>query len=103
MVSDYIHLNPARAKMVGAGKRWDKLTDYPWSSLPLYTKWKSKRPTWLEVGDVFDDLRLDDNARGREAYSDYMNRRSIKVQTDVDSESYGVLRRGWCVGDATFR
>ena len=103
MVSDYIHLNPARAKMVGAGKRWEKLTDYPWSSLPLYTKWQSKRPSWLEVGDVFDDLRLDDNARGREAYAEYMNRRSIEVQTDEDSGSYGALRRGWCVQKGSVR
>ena len=45
-VSDYIHLNPARAKSFDlAGGR---LADYKWSSFPLYLR-PSRRPGWLSV------------------------------------------------------
>jgi putative transposase len=46
-VSEYIHLNPARARMTGEGKRWERLRDYPWSSVQLYCGGKRKRPSWL--------------------------------------------------------
>ena len=97
-VADYIHLNPARAKMVGKGKRWDKLRDYPWSSLPRYCGWKAKRPSWLEVDRVLESYCFEDNAVGRKAYMKYIEAKGLE-----DGESYEELRRGWCLGDGNFR
>jgi putative transposase len=40
-VCDYVHLNPARARLVGPAQ---KLSDYPWSSWPEYLKAPQLRP-----------------------------------------------------------
>ena len=45
-VGDSIHLNPARAGLVGKESRlkWNRLEAYPWSSLPLNLGRAVKRP-----------------------------------------------------------
>jgi len=45
-VCDYVHLNPARAKLVAADAA---LRSFGWSSWPAYLLAPSKRPTWLRV------------------------------------------------------
>ena len=45
-VCDYVHLNPARAKLVAANQ---PLKDFAWSSWPAYLLAPSKRPAWLRV------------------------------------------------------
>src|SRR5882724_2853353 len=45
-VCDYVHLNPARAKLVGAEQ---KLSAYRWCSYGEYLKAKSGRQPWLRV------------------------------------------------------
>ena len=49
-VSDYIHLNPARAGLIELGK---KLSDFPWSSFPVLIGIPGKRPTGLTVERIF--------------------------------------------------
>ena len=44
VLSNYIHLNPVRARMVTLEQR---LFDFPWSSYPLYVR-KAGRPPWFE-------------------------------------------------------
>jgi len=44
-VCDYVHLNPVRAKLVGAGQ---PLQEFIWSSYPLYLAPASRRAPWLE-------------------------------------------------------
>src|SRR5258708_35162541 len=51
-VCDYVHLNPARAKLL-SGKQ--SLRDYRWSSYPLYLSAHSKRPAWLQVGRLMGE------------------------------------------------
>jgi hypothetical protein len=45
-VCDYVHLNPARAKLLGPEQF---LRDYGWSSYPEYLKAPGQRPAWLAV------------------------------------------------------
>ena len=52
-LADYIHLNPARAGLLGNKGR---LASYPWSSLPWYGDRKRDRPPWLEVEMVLGAL-----------------------------------------------
>ena len=44
-VADYIHLNPARARLLG---RSGALKTYRWSSLPCYLASPRQRPVWVE-------------------------------------------------------
>src|SRR5690349_18007295 len=45
-ICDYVHLNPARAKLLSAQER---LADFRWSSYGEYLKPPGQRPRWLEV------------------------------------------------------
>ena len=103
VVSEYIHLNPARAWMTGRGKEWEQLSDYPWSSLGLYMGRKSKRPSWLKVEKVLDSHCFKDTTAGRESYGKYLNTRGEEVQGGKVGMGYEELRRGWCLGDGDFR
>ena len=62
-VCDYVHLNPARAKLL---KPADRLSAYGWSSYPLYLRLPSRRPDWLRVDRLLGEcgIRRDDR-RGR--------------------------------------
>lgn len=105
LVSEYIHLNPARAGLIGKGKRWKRLKDYQWSSFPLYCGWKNKRPDWLVVDRVMGSYQFKDQTAGRRAYENFLEARTVEV-CGGDEEAglgYKQLRRGWCVGDADFR
>ncbi len=97
-VADYIHLNPSRAKMIGKGKKWETLQDYPWSSLPAYSSWEMKRPKWLEVSRLLGTYSFKDNALGRESYLKYLEAKGAET-----GKSYSELERGWCLGDGDFR
>lgn len=46
ILSDYIHLNPVRARMISLQER---LFDFPWSSYRWYVA-GSSRPEWFEAG-----------------------------------------------------
>ena len=65
-VSDYIHLNPARARMLASPV--DELLGYCWSSYPAFVQ-KARLPTWLCRQRVFGYLALKgDGARARRRY-----------------------------------
>jgi hypothetical protein len=70
-LSIYIHLNPARAKLFDLEN--GKLSDFPWSSYPLYLKF-SQRPGWLRASRVLGAVGLEDTAAGRSAYQRLMER-----------------------------
>jgi REP-associated tyrosine transposase len=63
-LSDYIHLNPVRARLVGLDQR---LFGYRWSSYPHYVT-RRERPAWLEPRIVMEELGLEDTSPGRRAY-----------------------------------
>ena len=61
-VCAYVHLNPARAKLLGPDQ---PLKAYRWSSWPEYLKAPSRRPGWLRVDRVLGEMGLSkDSAAG---------------------------------------
>ena len=96
-VVDYIHLNPARARVVLP----EHLTGYRWSSLrPLL---KGPRPpalwaaTWLKARGGWSD-----NAKGVAAYADYL---TALARDEAEWKRAGLtgLAEGWAIGTAGWR
>lgn len=104
LVGEYIHLNPADAGLVGAGR----LADYPWSSYPLYLQPRARRPPWLETREVLRACGLpNDSAKSRAAYAAHMD---LRHQSLLMAKSSGAkpaewmgLERGWIHGSREFR
>ena len=96
-VCDYVHLNPARAKLL---KPEVPLRRFRWSSWPSYLLAPSKRPAWLRVDRLLGEYRIPkDSAAGRRAFErELEGRRGAE-----DAESYRPLRRGWFIGEDALR
>jgi len=99
VVADYIHLNAARAGL--AGGKHGKLAAYPWSSLAAYRSCKG--PEWLVSDRVLAAHQLATDARGRRAYVDYLEARATGNGGKFPPEATAALRRGWYLGDESFR
>ena len=104
IVSSYIHLNPARAKLFD----WvdGRLSDYPWSSYRYYIR-SVKRPDWLTVAAVLGSHGLEDTRQGRSTYRQILQRRVSEMlrsshSSDLDPH-WPKIRRGWVLGDSDFR
>ena len=104
-VSTYVHLNPARARLLSAADAG--LEQYKWSSYPLYLQSAGKRPWWLEVRRVLGNLGLRDDVRGRHAYEMFMQGRIDELRTrrgkQAFKEQWKALRYGWYAGSEEFR
>ena len=98
-LSDYIHLNPIRAGLVRLGQR---LFDYQWSSYRAYAA-KAGRAEWFEPGRVLGELGLEDTAAGRRRYAERMRERAAEEALPARQRANDSLRRGWCLGGASFR
>ena len=99
IVADYIHLNPARAGL--AGGKSGQLSGYRWSSLSCYAK--GKGPPWLEMERVLKSFNLAESGRGRRAYLDWLAARALNDDGEIDPKAQDALRRGWYLGEDTFR
>jgi hypothetical protein len=102
-VSDYIHLNPARAGLL-PGSDWKA---FPWSSAPAFAT-QDDLPGWLCRKRVFDHLSIPDEGQGgRRRYAAYLSRRTREEQSNDPSEEgkkeWRRIRRGWFVGSEAFR
>ena len=96
-VCDYVHLNPARAKLLGPEQA---LRKYQWSSWPGYLKGPRRRWGWLRVDRLLGAYRVPkDSVAGRQ----YLERCVEERRAEEDSKAYRPLRRGWCWGDKRFR
>jgi REP element-mobilizing transposase RayT len=96
-VCDYVHLNPARAKLLTADQA---LRAYRWSSWPEYLKSPRKRWPWLRVGRLLGDYRIpQDSAAGRRELERALEERRMAEE----GADYKQVRRGWCFGAETFR
>jgi putative transposase len=94
---DYVHLNPARAKMIPANR---PLCAFRWSSYPHYLKERSARSPWLRVDRLLGEHGIaKDSPAGRRELEKRMEvrRRAEEV------EEFAPLVRGWCVGSEEFR
>jgi hypothetical protein len=99
VVADYIHLNPARARLAGGTK--GELASFPWSSLPAYKK--GKGPDWLVFERVLQGFELDCGSRGRLAYVEYLEKRATEKKGKLSAEAMKALKRGWYLGDESFK
>jgi REP element-mobilizing transposase RayT len=99
LLSDYIHLNPVRARMISLR---DRLYDFAWSSYRWYAA-TTDRPEWFEPGRVLGELGLEDTASGRRRYAERMRARAVDELAQRNDAANESLQRGWCLGDAGFR
>ncbi len=100
VVADYIHLNPMRSGWVGGGTG-KRLRSWRWSSFPAYDG--GRVPAWLETGRVLSAFQLSEDRRGAKAYGGYLEARAKDRKAAVTDESLAELRRGWYLGEKTFR
>ncbi len=94
---DYVHLNPARAKLLSAQQ---KLSDFRWSSFGEYLKPPAKRWQWLRVDRLLGEhgVPKDSDAGRREFESRMEIRRAVE-----DGQEFKTVLRGWCLGSEAFR
>ncbi|MDR3564118.1 MAG: transposase [Negativicutes bacterium] len=99
-VSTYIHLNPARAKLIQIGEQ--KLWEYPWSSYPSYVR--RTPPEWLVTRRVLGSVGLGPGAR--QGYEAYLETRVLELGMKAGRRemeaAWKCLRRGWYVGGEGF-
>ena len=95
-VCEYVHLNPVRAKWL---RPEEPLRAYRWSSYPAYLERTGRRPAWLRVDRVFDEMGIPkDSVAGRKRFE-----RVMEERRQDSPEDYGRIRRGWCWGEEAFR
>lgn len=91
-VCDYVHLNPARAKLLQPER---PLREYQWSSWPEYLKSPGKRPVWLRVDRLLGEYHIPkDSPAGRQRLEGALQQRR-RVE---GGEDYKLIRRGWFFG-----
>ena len=96
---DYVHLNPARAGLLGAEGR---LEDYAWSSFTEYLKPPKERVEWLRVDRLLGEMGIrGDDAEGRREFGGAMAAR-CGVEGHADEELWKGIRRGWKLGAEDF-
>jgi REP element-mobilizing transposase RayT len=88
-VCDYVHLNPARAKLFNPTQA---LRDYRWSSWPEYLKPARQRWPGLSVGRVLGEYQIPrDSAAGRRQLERALEERRTAERV-ADNQP---VRRGW--------
>jgi len=109
---NYVHLNPARARLIDPAKG-ESIRDYAWSSLAQgYAVAPSKRPAWLDVATGLELAQCRDTVAGRREYVEGLDRRIRTEKADrlgfaeVEFEGqtlHSTLRRGWYWGSEAFK
>ena len=96
-VCDYVHLNPARAKLLAPEQR---LREYRWSSWPEHLKSPGKRAGWLRADRLLGEYRVpQDSTAGRRRLEEAVEaRRASEAGND-----YRTLRRGWFFGGQSLK
>src|SRR5881296_3225858 len=88
-VCDYVHLNPARAKLVAAEQ---PLKRFVWSSWPAYLGAASRRPAWLRVEGLLGEYRIPkDSPAGRQRLEQALEER----RRAQGGGEFRAIRRGW--------
>ena len=96
-VCDYVHLNPARAKLL---RPEQALREYRWSSWPEYLKSPGKRAPWLRVDRLFGEYHLaQDSAASRRRLEEALE----AGRATEDGAEYRSIRRGWFLGDKALK
>jgi hypothetical protein len=72
-----------------------------WRFLSCYAK--GKGPPWLEMEPLLKSFELAESGRGRRAYVDWLEARAANDGGEIDQMAQDALRRGWYLGEETFR
>lgn len=101
-VSDYIHLNPVRARLLQGGQR---LGDYAWSSFPVLCETPRNRPDWLEASRVLGVHNEADTPAGRRRYRAALEKRAAHEAKSLRTSSaqWEPVRAAWAIGSEDFR
>src|SRR5271166_5556376 len=91
-VCDYVHLNPARARLL---KPEEPLSAFAWSSYPLYLSPPSRRPPWLRVGRLLGE-EVGEHHYGKEI------RESVEARAER-LVAEGLSQAGWQESDLELR
>jgi putative transposase len=91
-VCDYVHLNPARAKLLTPEQ---PLAEFRWSSWPEYLKNPAKRPAWLRVDRLLGEYRIpQDSVAGRRHLAE-----NLELRRNAEEDGgFKAIRRGWFIG-----
>jgi hypothetical protein len=98
IVADYIHLNPARARLAGGSR--GELAGYRWSSLTSFAG--GRTPPWQVHERVLRAFELARDGRGRRAYVAWLEARAAEGGK-VTPEATQALKQGWHLGPESFR
>jgi REP element-mobilizing transposase RayT len=92
-VCDYVHLNPARARLL---KPEEALRTYRWSSWPEYMKSPRRRWPWLRVDRLLGEYHIPrDSAAGRRRLE-----QALEARRDAgENDEFRAIRRGWFFGE----
>ncbi len=92
-VVDYIHLNPARAKIVAA----EQLVNFRWSSLRRFLR--GPRPAVMSCGDWLAQHGLADTQKGLQSYANHV---IALAEDEAEQKRLGLeqLSKGWAIGTA---
>ena len=97
VAANYVHLNPARANLVGKDER---LEEYGWSSYPAYLR-MGLRTEWLRVDRVMGEHGLqEDTVASRNQFSKRMEH--LRLDPQSLAEETKPLQRGWRLGAEDF-
>jgi putative transposase len=95
-VCDYVHLNPARARLVEDN---EALESYKWSSYPSYLEGGRDRVRWLRCDRLFGEHGLQKKDwRSRMEFS----RRTEALRRDANEEQMQHIRKSWLYGAEDF-
>ena len=97
-VCDYVHLNPARARLL---RPEQKLASFAWSSLRCYLQPPRKQPAWLRVGRLLGEHSIPRASKaGRREFG---RRMELRRRMADPPGQFKAVERGWCLGDKAFR
>jgi len=101
-VSDYIHLNPVRARLLRGAQR---LRDYAWSSFTVLGEVPRNRPPWLEASRVLGVHGEADTPAGRRRYCAALEKRAAQEAKGrlTASAQWEPVRSAWAIGSEEFR
>jgi hypothetical protein len=102
-MSDYIHLNPARAGLLDA--QAPDLAAFAWSSFPVYAG-RVAGPDWLVTGRVLGSHECAPSRAGQKAYAEYMRGRvaeELGLSPKELARQWRTIRRGWYLGGTEFK
>jgi putative transposase len=99
-VSDYIHMNPVRAKIL---KDKEPIWENRWSSAGWLCGKQKELPEWIGWKRIYGELGLRNwKSKARREFKSYLERRVAEIRFNQNPEAWGKVRRGWCFGSMEF-